>query len=68
MELAEDIRIDIERNPVCSVDGRNISLTISIGVTQIDAMQDNNVEDMLKRSDKALYMAKEKGRNNVISL
>ena len=68
MELAEDIRIDIERNPVCSVDGRNISLTISVGVTQIDAIDDNNIEDMLKRSDKALYMAKEKGRNNVISL
>lgn len=68
LELAEHIRKDTESHPIFSIDGRNIFLTISIGVTQIDTVHDNNIEDTLKRADKALYMAKEKGRNNVISL
>ena len=68
LELAENIRKDIESHPICSIDERSIFLTISIGVTQIDTHNDNTIEDTLKRADKALYMAKNKGRNKVISL
>ena len=65
---AERIRNDIEQNPVCSFEEKNIFLTVSIGVTQIDPEEDNTIDDMLKRADKALYAAKDKGRNNVVNL
>ncbi|MDH3343547.1 MAG: sensor domain-containing diguanylate cyclase, partial [Gammaproteobacteria bacterium] len=65
---AEGIRTDIEQNPVCSFDDKNIFLTVSIGVTQIDPQEDHSIDDTLKRADKALYAAKDKGRNNVVNL
>lgn len=40
-------------------------LTISIGVTWVDAQQDLQVERVLKTADDALYRAKENGRNRV---
>ena len=44
--------------------GQEISLTVSIGVA---AMHDdvNDIEDILKRADDALYRAKAMGRNRV---
>ena len=65
---AELIRKEIDKQPICSFDGKNIFLTVSIGVTQINPECDNSIDDMLKRADKALYAAKDKGRNNVLSL
>ena len=68
LELAENIRADIENSPICHVDGKKIFLTLSIGVTQLDAHHDHLLDSMLQRADKALYMAKDKGRNSVVSL
>lgn len=65
---AERIRTDIEQHPVCSIDDKNIFLTVSVGVTQINPEEDHSIDDMLKRADKALYAAKDKGRNNVVNL
>jgi diguanylate cyclase (GGDEF)-like protein len=65
---AERIRNDIEQNPVCSFEGKHVFLTVSIGVTQIDPEEDKTMDDVLKRADKALYAAKDKGRNNVVNL
>lgn len=66
--LAEAIRKTIEINPICFVDEKTISLTLSIGATQINLDQDHTIDSMLQRADKALYMAKKKGRNAVVSL
>jgi len=68
LSLAEHIRKEIEVLPICTDDEREIFLTVSVGVTQINPEHDNNIEDTLKRADKALYTAKNKGRNNVVSL
>jgi diguanylate cyclase (GGDEF)-like protein len=43
-----------------------ISVTISIGITQFQ--KEDNLEQLLTRVDKALYNAKESGRNKVTSL
>ncbi len=53
------------------VQGENInnekcSSTVSIGVTQIMS-SDSDIDDMIKRADKMLYVCKESGRNNVSS-
>jgi len=45
--------------------GVSIKITISIGISQLDA-GDADVEQTLNRADKALYIAKESGRNRVI--
>ncbi len=41
------------------------TVTSSFGVTQL-SFEDDSLERMIKRADKALYMAKESGRNRII--
>ena len=43
---------------------KNISVTISIGLSQLK--ETDMPEDLYKRADKALYEAKETGRNKVV--
>ena len=59
---AQKIRVYIQTE-VKTVKEREV--TVSIGVTQID--KKDNVETIYKRADKYLYIAKESGRNIVIS-
>ncbi len=44
-----------------------VKFTVSIGVTYLQS-SDDNFEQLLQRSDKALYIAKDKGRNRVEQL
>jgi len=50
-------------------EGQEISSTVSIGVAAIRGNTDdiNNIEDILKMADDALYKAKAKGRNCVVT-
>ena len=68
LALAESIRSNVENHQILSIDEKKIFLTLSIGVTEINFDRDNNLEDIIKRADKALYKAKNKGRNNVAHL
>ncbi|NLT94912.1 MAG: diguanylate cyclase [Clostridia bacterium] len=65
---AEKIRKTVAGKKVV-YDGQEISFTISIGVAAICGDTDNikGIEDILKKADEALYMAKAKGRNRVVS-
>ena len=45
-------------------DGQEIRLSISIGVTALKS-SDQSIEDCLRRSDHAMYRAKQNGRNRV---
>jgi diguanylate cyclase (GGDEF)-like protein len=40
-----------------------IRLTVSIGYTSFDLMENTSAEDFVRRADKALYLAKNRGRN-----
>ncbi|GEM_PF-6365628 len=62
--LANKLRIVIERT-TCDVESRVINITTSIGVAQMNN-SDDNVDDIIKRADIALYQAKTKGRNQVV--
>ena len=62
--VAERMRQAVSRIMVESDKGP-VHLTISLGVAQ--ACGDGNVEQLLKRADKALYRAKSQGRNQVVA-
>lgn len=47
-------------------DGERVSVTVSLGVAQYSPETDTCIGDLVRRADKALYVAKENGRNQVI--
>lgn len=61
--FAERVRRCIENSSV-SIDGKNLQITVSFGVSEIRPSTDN-VKKLLARADEALYKAKEGGRNRV---
>lgn len=63
-KVAEQLRCAICDHPF-EFDGTPFTCTISLGVASFDAT-DNNLEDLLKKADNALYLAKNKGRNSVV--
>lgn len=63
--LAERIRSLVE-SATFSFEGREFSVTASIGVAAMEAGCFNRDEDLLLKADKALYEAKNNGRNMVV--
>lgn len=63
VEVAERIRFAIEKNNFV-FDGKQIPVTISIGVATLDSTA-KNPEELIAMADKALYDAKNQGRNRV---
>ncbi|MGO9028324.1 MAG: diguanylate cyclase [Acidimicrobiales bacterium] len=61
--IAERLRRAIADKPITTRD-RIVSLTVSVGVTNIDTA-DATIEEILSRADAALYRAKTAGRNRV---
>lgn len=62
--VAERIRESIEETSVeCS--GKELKLTISVGVAQYDPEKDNDNRELIERADKALYKSKQDGRNRI---
>lgn len=63
--LAERIRVAVVQGHVATA-GKTLSLTVSIGVAQFD-WRELSLTRWLARADAALYRAKAKGRNCVVS-
>ena len=64
--IAERIRSSLEASPV-STDDFVIPFTCSIGVAVMLDYEKESIDDIIQRADKALYVAKEMGRNRVIA-
>jgi two-component system, cell cycle response regulator len=62
-EIAEQIRVAIETNAFI-YEGTRIPITSSIGIAELTATTES-AQTLLKAADKALYDAKNSGRNNV---
>ncbi|MCG8512116.1 MAG: GGDEF domain-containing protein, partial [Rhodospirillales bacterium] len=60
--IAEELRKAIAEHPVIFA-GAPIPVTISLGVAQLGERE--NEEDLILRADRALYTAKQAGRNRV---
>ncbi len=65
MVIAEKIRKKVESFSLRLEDEREVNITISLGVSQVDTENDLSMESAIKRADIALYKAKENGRNKV---
>lgn len=63
LSIAERLRQTVEEQPI-AVDDRKIPCTVSCGVTMAIAA-DSDTETAMRRADKALYRAKQLGRNRV---
>ena len=61
--FAERLRLKVAGTPLLQ-DGQSIPITVSIGITALQAT-DPNADAVLLRADEALYRAKENGRNRV---
>jgi diguanylate cyclase (GGDEF)-like protein len=66
--IAEDIRQRVEKRHMVLADGQVVACTISLGVAELTVAKDHSFEQLLRRSDEALYMAKNSGRNRVVAL
>lgn len=62
-EIAERLREHVAKNAIEIASGK-IHISISIGLSRVES-DDLQVQDALKRADKALYHAKDRGRNCV---
>lgn len=69
-EVLERLCRDVENNPCpyVSETGSNelLTYTVSIGFIDVELDSITNVDELLKKSDEALYVAKEGGRNRAV--
>ena len=63
LQVAEKIRSEIAKLSIPLADGGKFAVTVSIGVAAFKGELD--YEGILARADKAVYEAKERGRNRV---
>lgn len=62
--IAEKIRVEIEKEMI-NINTVELRLTVSMGISQVDNDKDYNIEASIHRADKALYEAKESGKNKI---
>jgi len=64
--VAERIRSCIEDEPFSPVPGKEVTVTVSLGITEYQSGE--SPEDLIRRSDEAMYQSKRKGRNRITLL
>lgn len=64
-DIAERMRRMVEETSVADGD-QSIRVTISIGITSYPELDVTGEQELVKRADEALYVAKETGRNKVV--
>ena len=65
LTIAEKIRKNISSMEIACADGTETKVTISIGANTKTPMRQNSRDEFIAEADKALYKAKETGRNRV---
>jgi diguanylate cyclase (GGDEF)-like protein len=62
--LAEQVRLAVEALPLTGEGGQPLRVTLSAGVAE--ALREDTPETLMHLADKALYQAKQQGRNRVL--
>ena len=63
--LAEELRRIIEQEAIPHPGSEHGVVTVSIGAATMIPGEARNLDDLLRRADRALYRAKQAGRNRV---
>ncbi len=66
-ELAERIRKQVEKSYIV-LEETKIGFTVSLGVAEAEYGRDSNIEEVIRRADDAMYIAKRDGRNRTRKL
>lgn len=66
LEVAQRIRTTVANTAINLVDDQSVRVTLSMGVTQLNKQDNISLDDLLQKADKALYIAKDSGRNMVM--
>jgi diguanylate cyclase (GGDEF)-like protein len=66
VKIAERLRGNLSEIEIATDNGEFIRFTVSIGMTIVEDKK-QSLDDIVKKTDKALYLAKEEGRNRVVS-
>jgi len=64
--FAERLRKKIETKPFILSSGEKIKITISLGVAQYEPGNEHDFKELISKTDKALYKAKQNGRNQTV--
>jgi len=64
-KVAERVRDKVKRESFSPVEGDTVHVTVSIGVSQF--IPGEKMTKLIKRADERMYLAKERGRDQVIS-
>ncbi len=65
LEIAQRIRTGIEAMAMPLENGANLRITVSVGLADVRQPVDTTLDQLMRLADKALYAAKEAGRNQV---
>ena len=63
-QMADRLRRMVEAIRI-PFDGKELKVTVSIGVAEYPSTPAKNIDEMIEAADKALYRAKNDGRNRV---
>ena len=66
MDIAEKIRSKVANAVIMLTDGHNIHVTLTLGVTSVNAQTQTTSSQMIHAADSALYEGKASGRNTVV--
>jgi len=66
LEVAQRIRSAVENSAVILPDEQTVQVTLSMGLAPA-TKQDVSLDDLLYKADKALYQAKNSGRNMIMA-
>ncbi|MDR1424072.1 MAG: diguanylate cyclase [Azoarcus sp.] len=66
LDIAEQLRLNVENMKVLSFDRKPTSATISIGVASVIPTNDDEMTSFIKLADERLYAAKTNGRNRIV--
>ena len=64
IQAAERVRLELQTRPISTTAGP-VPITVSLGITVFQAALDLAPDSLLERADRALYRAKDEGRNRV---
>jgi diguanylate cyclase (GGDEF)-like protein len=64
--VAERIRVAVANEPIRTLDGGEIAITVSVGLVQFDSLLDQTSEFLVQRASRANREAKDRGKNVIV--